>query len=77
MARTTIAIDDAVLRQVKQRAARKGATLQAEVNALLRQALAAPPRPGYELKLPVWSSELCPGVDLFDRNSLFEHMERD
>jgi plasmid stability protein len=76
MARTTIAIEDALLRQVKQRAARKGATLQAEVNALLRQALAAPPRPGYELKLATWAGEQAPGVDLFDRNSLFEWMER-
>ncbi|MGH9414707.1 MAG: hypothetical protein ACRD0Y_13335 [Terriglobales bacterium] len=77
MGRTTIAIDEVVLREIKQRAAKKGTTLQAEVNQLLRKALTSKSRAesGYKLEIEGWNGVLKPGVDICDRDSLFRAME--
>lgn len=72
MARTTIAIDDPVLRRLRQRAAREGRTLQDVVNALLRQGLAQKPAERYELRLEGWKGLPRDGVDLSDRDTLGE-----
>lgn len=41
----------------------------------LRRALAAPARRPYKLKLRGWSAELQPGVDITDRDKLYEILE--
>ena len=75
MARTTLTIETALLREIKARAARQGVTLQSLINGLLRQALHAPSRTKYRLEIEGWDGTLQPGVDLNDRNSLYRAME--
>ena len=75
MARTTLDIDDGLLRELKKKAASQGRTLQAVVNEHLKRAAAAPAGPPYRLQLKGWRAELRPGVDLFDRDSLFDLMD--
>lgn len=75
MSRTTLAIDDDVLLRIKQQALKQGCTVQALTNQLLRQALATPRRQAFRLRLSGWKARLQPGVDLEDRDSLFEHMD--
>ncbi len=73
--RTTLKLDDDLLRRLKQRAAKEGRTLQSTVNDLLRQALARVRTADYTLELRGWDAELQPGVDLLDRDKLFDLME--
>jgi plasmid stability protein len=73
--RTTLAIEDRLLRLLKQQAAAQGRTLQAVANDLLRQALLQPSAPAYRLKLRGWRAQEMPGVDLLDRDKLFDLME--
>ena len=76
MARTTLAIDDDLLRRLKQRAAAEGRTLQAVTNDLLRSALARKPRGQQsQLRLRRWKAEEQPGVDILDRQRMFDLME--
>jgi hypothetical protein len=75
MARTTVDIDDAVLRELKKKAAAEGRTLQAVVNEHLKRATAAPSGPKYRLRLAGWQAELRPGVDLFDRDKLLDLLD--
>ena len=74
MARTTLDIDDALLRELKKAAA-EGRMLQAVVNEHLKRAAAAPSGPKYHLRLAGWRSELRPGVDLFDRDKLLDLLD--
>jgi plasmid stability protein len=74
MKRTTLKIDDALLRALKRKAADEGQTLQATTNDLLRRALATPPRRRYELRLHGWKAAELPGVNLLDRDALFDLM---
>ena len=74
MGRTTLTIDDQLLRALKKKSAEEGRTLQAVTNDLLRQALAAPGRRSYELRLQGWKANEMPGVDLMDRDALFDLM---
>lgn len=76
MARTTIAIDDEVLRALKLRAAAEASTLAAVTNRLLRVALQRTEEAsGYQLELPEWSAQVQPGVDLLDRRSLHDRLD--
>ena len=75
MPRTTLKLDADLLRLLKEKAAREGRTLQSVANDLLRQGLAAPAAREYRVELRTWKAELQPGVDLFDRNALFDLME--
>ena len=75
MARTTIDIDDAVLRGLKQLAVAQGRTLQAVVNDHLKRATATPAGPRYRLQLEGWRAQPRPGVDLFDRDALYGLMD--
>ncbi len=75
MARTTLNIDDRLLRALKAKAASEGRTLQAVVNEHLKRAAAAPAWPPYRLRLEGWRAESRPGVDLFDRDKLFDLMD--
>ena len=73
MKRTTLALDDDLLRRLKADAAERGVTLAALVNEVLRQAtLARTPRKSFKLKLRGWQAELQPGVDILDRDQLFD-----
>ena len=73
MARTTLAIDDDLLRRLKQRAAADGRALQSVVNDLLRRALArSPRRSDYRLELRGWAARQLPGIDLLDRDRLLD-----
>ena len=76
MSRTTLMIDDAILREIKKRAAAEGRTAQAVANDLLRQALGASgkARKGFTLKLKGWRATEQPGVDVLDRDKLFDVM---
>jgi uncharacterized protein with von Willebrand factor type A (vWA) domain len=71
--RTTLDIEDALLRRLKEKAAREGQTLQRVANDLLRQGLARRPSRGtYRLELGGWAADPPPGVDRLDRDKLWD-----
>jgi hypothetical protein len=72
MARTTLDIDDRVLKQLKKTAADEGRTLQAVANDLLKRALRTQTHQPFSLQLQGWAADLQPGVDIEDRDSLFD-----
>ena len=73
MRRTTLAIEDHLLRRLKEKAAREGRTLQDTANDLLRQGLdRRTQRLHYQLKLECWDATELPGVDLLDRDKLLD-----
>ena len=75
MRRTTLTIDDQLLRELKKKASEEGRTLQAVTNDLLRRSLAhSSPKP-HRLRLRGWKAEEQPGVDLLDRDTLFDLMD--
>jgi len=77
MRRTTLALEDQLLRTLKERAAREGRTLQEVANELLRQGVARQEASGsYRLELEGWEAEEQPGVDILDRDKLFDLMAR-
>jgi len=76
MKRTTLKIDERLLRRLKQKAAAEGTTLQDVANQLLRQALARPERSPYTLAMEGWQADPLPGVDILDRDALFDLMNR-
>jgi hypothetical protein len=77
--RTTIRLDDSLLSEAKQRAARGGITLTAVIEQALRESFSrqkerSERRP---VNLPVWGrGGVLPGVDLDDSASLLDLMER-
>ena len=76
MSRTTLTIEDDLLRRLKEAAARENRSLAGLVNALLRQALAAPAlSAGYHLKIEGWEATQLPGVDIMDRDKLFDLLD--
>jgi hypothetical protein len=78
--RTTIRIDEDLLRQAKRVAVERGTTLTALIEDALRQSLAGRPEPARRrVELPTaWEgSRLMPGVDLDDSAALLDLMERD
>jgi hypothetical protein len=76
--RTTIRIDETLLREAKQLAARNGKTLTAVIEDALREALAHQrhigPREPVRL-VTVHGNGVRPGVDLDDSASLLDIME--
>ncbi len=77
MKRTTLALGDDLLRELKRRAAERGLSVQALANDLLRKAMTATSDASeFELRLPpAWAAELQPGVDIADRDTLFDLMD--
>jgi len=75
MKRTTLTIDNQLLLELKKKAAEEGRTLQAVTNDLLRRALRVSPREPYQLRLRGWKAVELPGVDLLDRDALFDLMD--
>jgi plasmid stability protein len=73
--RTTLTLDDDLLRQLKAKAAQQGTTLGTVVNDLLRHALAVQSQCRmYKLELEGWEAQPQPGVDILDRDKLFDLM---
>ncbi len=75
--RTTLNIDDNLMRRVRARAAVTGRTLTEVVEQALRQAVAGDPpeRSDYRLRLVTVRGRLRRGVDLADRDALYDRME--
>lgn len=74
--RTTIRLDDALLRRAKARAAATGRSLNDFIADAVRAALAAGRTAGRSVDLPTFpGGVLLPGVDLDDTASLLELME--
>lgn len=77
--RTTVRLDDALLREVKQFAAEEGTTFTAVVHRALRELLARRRRHREQERVPLprfRGEGLQPGVDLDDTAALLELMER-
>ena len=75
--RTTLDLDETLIRKAKRRAADEGTTLTAVIEGALRQYL-APARPSgkpFRLKLLTKKGRRVAGVNLADRDSLYERME--
>ena len=75
MARTTLVLDDDLLRQLKKKAADEGYSVQRLANDLLRQAMNRSSGRPFRLKWGSWKAVLQPGVELSDRDKLYELME--
>ena len=67
-------IEDSILREIKKRALAEGRSVQAVANDLLRQALGGrgKARERFTLKLHGWQAAEQPGVDILDRDKLFD-----
>jgi hypothetical protein len=77
--RTTVTLDDDVLKAAKRRAREQDRPLKDVINEALGRGLAlgeGPPRPPYKFRLTTVEGRLLPEVDLTDRDRLFELMER-
>ncbi|HEU5234977.1 MAG TPA: DUF6364 family protein [Terriglobales bacterium] len=77
MARITLVLDDALLKQIKKIAADEGRSVQDLITDLLRRALAPQESQPFRLNLRPWKGELQPGVDISDRNSLSDAFDQD
>lgn len=74
--RTTIELNDELLRAAKRRAAQERRTLRDIVEAALRTYLGKPgARRGYRLRWRPEHGRLQPGVHLEDRDALWDLME--
>jgi hypothetical protein len=75
--RTTLDLPDELVREIKRRAVDSGRTMTEELEDVLREGLrrAAPAGKPFRLRFPTVKGELQPGVDLADRDSLFDIME--
>ncbi|MBI5499112.1 MAG: DUF2191 domain-containing protein [Deltaproteobacteria bacterium] len=75
--RTTLDIEDTLLREAKRRAAEDGISLTRLLEDALRRRLAPPDRvgTGYRFRPLARGGRLLPGVDPADRDSLHERME--
>lgn len=72
--RTTIDLDDDILRTLKRRQREERKTLGQLVSELLAQALAADPRPRVEIS---WATaDLRPRVDIEDKDAVWAVLDR-
>lgn len=65
-------IEPRVLRALERRAADEGRTLQDVANELLKRGLHRADAAPFTLQLEGWTAEVRPGVDLTDRDALFD-----
>lgn len=76
--RTTLDLDDHLLRHARKRAAETGRTLTSVIEEALRERFSgsrAVPASKFRLRWKAVSGKLRTGVDLTDRDSLYERME--
>jgi len=73
--RTTIELNDELMRAAKRRAADEGTTLRRVVEDALRSHLESTGRRRYKLKWRTERGRLQSGVRLDDRDALFDLME--
>lgn len=75
--RTTVEINDELFRTAKATAAKQNKTLREIVDEALRQYLKGPQKKKFRLNLTPHSAvgHLMPGVDLQDRDSLYDIMD--
>lgn len=75
--KTTLNLDDRILRAAKVRAAETGDTLTHLIESALRSHLASASAAGgdFRLQLLVKSGQPVPGVTFDDRDALYERME--
>ena len=75
--RTTIDIDDNLLSLAKKKAVENRTTLKGVVESALRQSLihSTKPKTKYRLKWKTVRGKMLPGVDISDRDYLYERME--
>ena len=76
--RTSLNIEDDLMKRVKKRASEAGITVTKVVEEALRAAVAgqAPRATGFSLAWNPVSGRTRPGIDLADRDSLYDAMER-
>jgi hypothetical protein len=75
MRRTTLTLDDDLFVKLKKLAASQGKSMGSLVNDLLRQSISIQDqREPFRLELEGWNAELLPGVDILDRDKLFDLM---
>jgi predicted transcriptional regulator len=77
--RTTLTLDDDVLKAAKRRAREQDRPLKDVINEALRQGLEmseAREVSTYRFRLRTVDGRLLPGVDLADRDKLFDLMDR-
>lgn len=75
--KTTLNLDEELLRRAKQRAAARGTTLTAVVEDALRATLNASPRQDFRLRFPTVAGTRPPAVDPADRDALHDRMAQD
>lgn len=74
--RTTVDINDVLFRAAKRKAAEQGTSLRDLIEAALRQHLGkSKAAAGYTLRWQTERGRLQPGVDLTDRDALFDIMD--
>jgi len=75
--KTTLHLDDRVAKGAKRHAEIHGTTLTAVINTALRQFLARSrgPKQEFELELLTRDTGALPGVDIEDRDAIYEAME--
>lgn len=75
--RTTLDIEDSLVRRAKRRALEEGRSLTALLEDALQRYLSPRQRPArrFRLKLLTRKGRLLPGVDLSDRDALYERMD--
>ena len=74
--KTTLDLSDELYRQVKKRAADDGSSIKSIVQNALRLYLGGKARSEYRFTWHPDRGTLLPGIDLDDRDSLFNAMER-
>ena len=76
--KTTLNLNDQVLRQAKRRAARDGLTLTRFVEDALRARLAGArkSKPPFRLRLETVTGHAPPNVDIADRDALYDVIDR-
>jgi hypothetical protein len=75
--RTTLNLDDAIMRAAKRQAVERGVTLTRVIEDALRAELTPAPsgREVFRLDLPVGHGRRPPAVDIADRDALYDVME--
>jgi hypothetical protein len=77
--KTTLDMDDELMRRAKEQAAAAGVTLRAFVEDALRARMlpVIPRHKRFKLALPVIEGRRPPAVDIADREALYDLMERE